>query len=243
MKFSFSRGHEVPLAFLARWKGTLQTDGYQGYDQVVRTNGLPHAGCWSHARRKLKKALDLGVKEAEVMIDLLRPLWQIEAAVKTRIAAKKLDHAAAEELRRRVRDRRSKSAVARIRKELDRLRAAPGLLPKSPLGKAATYLHNQWAELLVFLDDPQVEIDTNAIERAIRPIAIGRRNWHVAGSPQGAETAAALFSIIGMCKALDIDPHAYLADVLERVSPYADLAALTARARARAAAATITPAS
>lgn len=245
MKFSFSRGHEVPLAFLAGWKGTLQTDGYQGYDQVVRTNGLRHAGCWSHARRKWKKALDLGVKDAEVMIDLLRRLWQIEAAVKTRIAAKKLDHVAAEEIRRRVRNRRSKIAVARIRKELDRLRAAPGLLPKSPLGKAATYLHNQWAELLVFLDDPQVELDTNAIERAIRPIAIGRRNWHVAGSPQGAETAAALFSIIGMCKALDIDPHAYLADVLERVSPYADLAALTpwAWARARAAGATITLAS
>jgi transposase len=225
--FDFSRGQDIPKRFLGSWKGTLQTDGYSGYDAVVRANGINHAGCWTHARRKWKEAFDLGSKDAQGMLDVMRRLWQLEAAVKARVSARKLSSEEAEGLLARVRTERSRKVVGRVRKLRDSLIGRSDIAPKSPLGKAIKYLTNQWPKLLLFLDDPKIEIDTNGIERQMRSVAMGRKNWYVAGSAKGAVTAARLFSIINMCKAIGIDPHAYLTDVLERVSPHADLQALT----------------
>lgn len=232
--FDFSRGQETPKRFLGSWTGTLQTDGYQGYDAVVRDNGIRHAGCWSHARRKWKEAFDLRFREAEVMLRMMARLWRIEAAVKGRAKTRRLTPDDADKLLGRVRDERSRNVVARIRSTLDQLLLRTDLVPKSPLAKAVTYLQNQWPSLLLFLDDPKLEIDTNGLEREMRSVALGRKNWYVAGSPKGAQTAARLFSIINTCKSLGIDPYAYMADVLEKISPNANLAALTPWAWAKA---------
>ena len=124
--------------------------------------------------------------------------------------------------------------MSRIDRLYQQLAVDPMTLPKSLLGKAVTYIENQWSTLIVYLDDPRVEIDNNAIERAIRPIAIGRRNWLMAGSPRGAQAAARLYSIVNVCKALKIDPYVYLSDVLEKVSPHAPLEQLTPWAWKRA---------
>lgn len=227
MEFDFSRGRGVPTTILRDFPGTLQTDGYAGYDQIVTKNGLVRAGCWAHARRPWKVAADQKSPEALKMLLLLQRLWRLEGAVAARIRSEKLSPEAARRLTAKARSKTGRRIVAKIQARRDALLEDASITPKSPLGKALTYLKNQWETLLVFLEDPDVELDTNALERAIRPVAIGRNNWRVAGSPRGAHLAADLFSIIGMCKSLGIDPQAYLTDVLEQVSPHADLAALT----------------
>jgi hypothetical protein len=149
---------------------------------------IQRGGRRSHCRRKWKAALDPGDLQAEPMLNLMRRLWKVQAAVKARAAERRLDAIATKVLLATMRGRRSRLLVSKIRTELDRLQSIPTVLPKSPLGKALTYLKNQWPTLFVFVDDHKTEIDTNAIERVIRPIAIERRNWHVAGSPQGGRS-------------------------------------------------------
>jgi transposase len=241
-EFDPTRKGNTATQFLGAWRGTLQTDGYQGYDAVVAKNDIIRAGCWSHTRRKFNLAADLKSEDAQRMLALIARLYWLEAATRKRARRRGLGAAEAKDLLRRVRDRRSRRMAERIKTFRDELALKPEIVPKSPLGKAVIYMGNQWPALVRFLDDPEIEIDTNAIERAIRPIALGRKNWNFAGSTRGAVAAARLFSIINVCKALDIDPYAYLVDVLEQVSPHADFARLTpwawAKAHPNAAAAT-----
>jgi hypothetical protein len=105
----------------------------------------------------------------------------------------------------------------------------PDVLPKSPLGQAVRYMRNLWCDLTRFLDYPEVEIDNNLAENAIRPVAMGRRNWMFTGSPTGGECCATMYSLVGVCKALELDPEAYLLDVLNRLAttPASRVAELT----------------
>jgi transposase len=140
-----------------------------------------------------------------------------------------MDCEQANELLRTIRDRRSRVLLARIHKEATRLRQLRVCTPKSKLGQALMYLKNQRLPLEVFLDDPAVPIDNNASERALRHVVLGRRNWQVAGSARGAEVAANLYSLICTCRAMDLNPERYLADVLVAVSttPSSEIASLT----------------
>ena len=232
--FRPSRERDGPIRFLGDWKGTLQTDGYAGYDEVVRRNGLVRAGCWAHTRRKWKDAFDAGSADAARMIGLIQRLYRIEAALKTRGSMDALSPAEFDSLRLKVRGRRSRPLVGRIAALVDEIGRKPSTTPQSLLGKAVGYTINQWPTLQVFLADGAVEIDTNAVERAIRPIAVGRKNWLFAGSTRGADAAASLYSLINACKALAINPEIYLADVLELASPNADFNRLTPWAWAEA---------
>lgn len=225
--FDPSGGKAAPIRFLGDWSGTLTADGGQSYDAVERANGIRRAGCWAHARRKFKEAVDLKVADAIPMIFMIQRLYRIEAGIKKRIAANQLLGSDADQLRARIRDKRSRKIVERISREVDRLKATVCPLPKSLLGKALRYLERQWDRLGVFLDDPKVPIDNNAVESAIRPVALGRKNYLFAGSARAARNAATLYSIVNSCLAIDVNPYDYLVDVLERISPYADLAQLT----------------
>ena len=226
-EFRMSRGRDGPIAFLGKWRGVLQVDGYSGYDQVVLLNAIIRAACWAHVRRKFFEALETGFADAASVIAKIARLYRIEQAIRVRVAGQSLAKDDAISLRADVRGRLSRIVVDRIEKEVAALRANPATTPKSPIGKAVEYAKNQWPALLVFLKDGEVEIDNNAVERAIRPIAVGRKNWLFAGSPRGAEAAASLYSLIQACRALGINPEAYLADVLEHVSPNADFSMLT----------------
>ncbi len=228
MDFHWSSGSEAPLKFLAGWSGTLLTDGSSSFDAVCLARVITRAGCWAHARRKFKEALDLGVADALPMIVLMKRLYRIESAIKKRLLARRANDPADDDaLRLRVRRRRSAKMISRIDAELRRLNEDVRPIPKSPLGKATTYIERQWTRLIIFRDDPKVPIDNNGVENAIRPIAVGRRNYGFAGSERGANNAAVLYSIINTCNALEINAYDYLVDVLDQVSPNADLKALT----------------
>jgi transposase/uncharacterized coiled-coil protein SlyX len=228
-QFTLSRSREGPIEFLGSWKGILQTDGYSGYNEITRRNGLIRAGCWTHVRRKYREAFEGGARGAAELLSLIRRLYWIEAALKKRAARRDLNTETFHNLRRDVRQRRSKPVVRRIFAMAQELSLKRSTLPKSPLGLAIGYLQNQSKELSVFLDEGTIEIDNNAAEQAIRPIALGRKNWLHVGSPRGGEVACCLYSLITTCKALDLNPQAYLEDILiaAATTPTSQLASLT----------------
>jgi transposase len=213
------RGRDGPQTFLKEWKGKiLQTDGYSGYDEVVSEGGLIRAGCWAHARRRFKEASDQGSGAALELLLVMKRLYWLESAMRKRAACKGLDHEGVLSLRARVRDRRSRVVVSKIQEMVRMLANQPSLLPKSLLGKAVGYWLNQVERLLVFLDHPEVEIDNNGLEREIRSIAVGRKNWMFTGSARGGRVASELYSLMNTCRAMGVNAERYLADVLERLA-------------------------
>ena len=227
--FTMSRGRDGPCAFLGDWVGLLQSDGYSGYDEVVRRNDLERAGCWAHARRKVNDALETGATQAVGLMRQIQRLFWIERAVDRRAEARRLEEEAKAELRRQVRETRSRQALASIRILAESLREDPRTLPKSALGKAVGYIHNQWESLARFLDHPCLPIHNNDAERRLRHVVVGRKNWLFFGSPRGAEVGAHLFSLISSCKAMGINPELYIEDVLGKIdtTPASEVASLT----------------
>jgi transposase len=215
--FTMTRQRDGPRTFLGAWKGTLQIDGYSGYDEVARINGLVRAGCWSHARRKVLEAVERGNKTAIPLLRLIGRLFRIERALRVRRDAKSLNHGAFIELRTAVRNRRSQHVLAQIRAEVAELWSQRSTLPKSALGKSLTYLERQWEPLAACINDAELEIHNNDAERALRHVVTGRKNWMFFGSQKGGEVGARLFSLISSCKAMDINPEAYLVDVIAAI--------------------------
>jgi len=236
VQFTLTRERHGPKRMLGKWSGTLITDGYSGFDEVVRENGIVRAGCWAHARRKHKDALDVGSKDAACVLIHLQRLFWIERAMKKRV--KRLEQKAEDlvALRRDVRPRLSRRVIERIYATADELAEKRSTLPKSKLGRALGYLFNQRSELTVFLEDPRIEIHNNDAERDLRHVIVGRNNWMVFASPRGGEVACALYSLVLSCKHAGIDPQEYIEDVLVRVSttPARDIASLTPWAWAHA---------
>ncbi len=192
--------------------------GYAGYNEVCEANGIRRAGCWAHARRKFKDALDAGAKDAAWPLLLIGRLFALERAVARRAERRGLTLNERVELRGAVRARRSRALVERIHAagwDLFELRST---LPKSKLGKAVKYLANQRASLDVFLDEPRIPIHNNDSERDMRHVVIGRKNWLVFASPKGGEVACRLYSLMLSCRQNGVDPEAYLADALMAVA-------------------------
>lgn len=229
IEFKTSRERFGPRQFLGDWSNTLLTDGYSGYDEVTRTNGITRAGCWVHARRKFKDALDAGTRSATTVLRPIQRLFWIERAIKRRAEANELDWDGLVELRREVRDRRSKRLVKKIHEVARHLGELRATVPKSALGKALKYLSNQREPLSASVDDPRLPIHNNDAERDLRHIAVGRKNWLVFASERGGAVASRLYSLMLSCKEADVDPEAYLVDVLGRVSSTSgkDIARLT----------------
>ena len=227
VQFTMTRERHGPKQMLGAWSGTLITDGYSGFDEVVRENGIVRAGCWAHARRKFKDAFDLKSEDAAPVLVLLQRLFWIERAMKRRIRSRELKTADLVELRRRVRVERSAKVIERIYSVADEIAAKRSTLPKSKLGKAIAYLFNQRQPLEVILEDPRIEIHNNDAERDLRHVVVGRNNWLVFASQRGGEVASRLYSLVLSCKHAGIDPEAYLEDVLVRVSHTSEIASLT----------------
>ena len=227
--FRMSRGRDGPLDFLGDWSGTMIIDGYSGYDEVIRRNGIVRAGCLAHARRKVKNALDIGSKGALRALRPIQRLFWIERAVLKRAERDGLDREVFVELRGQVRERRSRVAWAWLYREVAALLEERGTLPKSKLGKALGYLDRQRDALATFLDDPRIPIHNNDAERDLRHLAVGRKNWLVFGSPRGGDVACRLYSLVLSCKQAGVDPEVYIEDVLGRVAttPHSEIASLT----------------
>ncbi len=159
-----------PNQFLRSWKGTLQTDGYSGYNEVARTNGLTRAGCWAHARRKVKDALETGVSKAVPVLLPVQRLFWIERAVKKRVLPRGLSAEQRNQLRAGVRHRLSSRFTERIHGRALQIWEDPLIVPKSKLGKAVRYIDNQWEPLTCFLEDPELELHNNDSERTLRHV-------------------------------------------------------------------------
>lgn len=229
IEFRVSRSRDGPLGFLRNWSGTLITDGYSGFNEVVEHNGIVRAGCWAHARRKLKQAFDTGARSAAYVLAPIQRLFGIERALVRRAERRGLGREALLELRSRVRERRSKKLVALILVRADELSRQRSTLPKSPLGKALGYLERQRQPLSTFLADPRIPIHNNDEERDLRHLALGRNNWLILGSQRGGEVACRMYSLVLSCKQAGVDPELYIEDVLRRLSTTKakDIASLT----------------
>jgi transposase len=205
-----SRSSDVPKRLLADYHGSMMVDGYAGYDAVCTEQGIIRLGCWAHARRKFVEASKAGGKnkkspKSEYALKLIAKLYAIEKQIKDEPA----------DLRYARRQQNSKEVMSKLRKWLDETRRQ--VAPKLALGKALYYLDHRWARLVAYLDDGRYPIDNNAVENAIRPFAIGRKNWLFSSSVQGARASANLYSLIETAKANNLEPYAYLKQVFSEI--------------------------
>jgi transposase len=200
------RKAERPVAHLEGFRGTLQVDGYAGYRVLAEAGQVQLAFCWSHVRRRFYEIAAPGAAPiATEALARIGELYAIEAEIRGQGA----------EARRAVRLERSRPLVDRMKTWLEAQLAA--VSQKGTLAEAIRYGLSRWPGLTRFLDDGRVEIDSNVVERTIRPLALNRKNALFAGSDGGGEHWAILASLIETCKLNGIDPQAYLADVFARL--------------------------
>jgi transposase len=194
------RSRDGPLEFLRGFQGFLQCDAYAGYDELFRrANGtIIEVGCWAHARRKFVEAQKTSPREAHEAVARIKQLYGVEHE------AKDFDAAA----RRSLRQEKSVPLLAAL---------AATALPKSPLGEAVTYARNQWAALNVYVTDGALAMDNNLAERAVKPFAIGRKNWLFFGSDDGGRRLAILSSFTATCQQFRVNPWTWLKETLTRL--------------------------
>ena len=204
------RGREGPKACLEKFTGLLQTDGWQAYEEFENYQQIILFACWAHARRKFTEALDNDSERAKYALLKIQRLYEIER--KAREA--KLSHADRKQLRQ--------EQALPVLKDLQTWLGQNHLttLPQSKIGKAITYALKRWDKLERYVQYGQVEIDNNLVENAIRPVALGRKNYLFAGSHEGAQRAAMLYSLLATAKLIDIEPFAWLRDVLNRIADH-----------------------
>ena len=207
--FTVDRSRAGPAEFLKDYQGYLQADAYGGYDGIYsKTNdtigGIVEVACWTHCRRYWNNAKEQDPARAHHVLAYITRLYEVEQATRDCDAevrqAKRAEHAAP------------------LLEELGQWLEAETFLPKSLIGKAATYTRNQWDALNRYLEDGDLSIDNNFAERAMRPIAIGRRNWLFVGSERAGHRAAILTSLVASCKVNFVEPWAYLKDVFARMA-------------------------
>jgi transposase len=221
-----SRRHEhVQQALGARLApGTvLLSDGYAAYEAYAKKTGITNAQCWAHARRGVFEAKDAQPHAASQALEQITALYKVEEHIR--------QHKLTGDAKRVHRLTHSKPLVERFFDWVDKQFEQLGLLPSNPLTKALAYVRERRAGLSVFLEDPAVAIDTNHIERALRPIPTGRKNWLFCWTEVGAQHVGIVQSLIATCRLQGIDPYTYLVDVLQRVGqhPAARVAELTPR--------------
>jgi len=206
------RSRAGPDHFLEPFSGYLQADAYAGYDALYRdpARGVTEVACWAHARRKLFEARDADPMRAMILLAYIRLLYAVEREAR--------DRALDADGRRALRQDRSVPILTDIAAYLRR--EQPHVLPKSPIGDAIGYALNNWAALVRYTTDGDLEIDNNAAERSLRGVAVGRKNWMFFGSDTGGRTAALLTSLVTTCKRLHVDPFAYLRDIFDRISAH-----------------------
>lgn len=209
-KWSVSRSHDSVTAHFKDFVGVLQSDMYQAYVAFEQdSDEIELAGCWAHARRKFFDIKERHPRECGLYLKLVGKLYQVEKTIRE----KELSSEAAKALR----SKKSTNTHARIHRLLTIVRSRS--LPKGELGKACDYSLKHWKYLSTYLEHGHIAIDNNAMENAIRPTAIGKKNWLFVGHPQAGERAAIIYSVLISCQRLKIDPATYLRDVLSKDLP------------------------
>jgi transposase len=206
-----SRKRDGPMTFLKDFgKNTdmpryLQADAFGGYDGIYAGGRILEVACMAHARRKFYDARNTDVNRAHHALAWIRQLYDVESDAKTLDAG----------VRRALREERSRPILEDWREWLDA--ESIKVLPKSPIGQAVQYALNQWTALNRYLQDGDLDIDNNQAERALRGIAIGRKNWLFLGNDRGGRAAAIFYSLISSAKRHGHDPFVYLRDLFMRI--------------------------
>lgn len=207
-KYAESRSGETPQTILSEhnFKGTLQTDGYAVYQSLPKHITL--LGCMAHGRRYFEKALQNDSKRASYAMKQIQLLYDMERRAKER----SVDH----QTIKRYRQLYAKPILQAFKKWMEQ--QASEVLPKSLMAKAITYNLHLWDNITRYIEDGKYQIDNNLIENKIRPLALGRKNYMFAGSHKAAQNAAMFYSFFATCKANNIEPLAWLTDVLNRIN-------------------------
>jgi transposase len=197
----------IPTTFA----GTIQSDGYSAYRAFANQRGqaITLAGCWAHVRRKFYEARESSPRTTGWLLRQIQHLYRVEAVLREQRASPKQ--------RAVIRAQQSRPVVMRLERALIRLKSTGRYLPQSLLGTAIDYALGQWPTLPVYLHDGRVEIDNNLVENAIRPTAIGKKNWLFIGAAQAGERSAIIYTVIESCRRRGLDPYGYLRDVLTRL--------------------------
>jgi transposase len=220
--FDPSRGHEVPLKLLSGMEGKLQSDGFGVYEALLNARAkdattvltLILFNCWAHARRKVKESLEANGNDAAWYLREIQKLYRVEAKAR--------ENNSTHEQREALRAEESRPILAEIKKHLDADVNNPAILPSSPLGKALSYIRDRWQYLEAYAADGngEVEIDNNEVENAIRPTAVGKKNWLFIGHPKAGQNSAIIYTIIENCRMWNVNPFTYLVDVLPKIQDH-----------------------
>ena len=201
-RYAPGRGKTIPLELLTPDVGVIMVDGYSGYDAACTDYAIIRLGCWAHARRYLvtaKKLQKVGkAGKADQGLAYIQKLYALERTLKDTPPDERYQQRQAVAI----------PIIEKLRQWLEK--SLPQVLPNSAIGKALTYLKNQWARLIRYVDDGRYPIDNNPAENAIRPFTIGRKNWLFANSQAGAHASANLYSLVETAKANGLNPYAYL---------------------------------
>ncbi|CCO22268.1 IS66 family transposase [Maridesulfovibrio hydrothermalis] len=206
-----SRAGKIATEIVGDFKGVLQTDGYAGYNALGGSEGIVHAGCLVHVRRKFMDVLKAGSKKkkgtASTVINLIAKLYRLESRARK-------DGFSPEEILN-MRTEKARPLLNKIYEII--LKSAGSIPPTSLLGKALSYALGQWPRITVYLENPALTPDNNIAENAIRPFAVGRKNWLFSGSPRGADASATFYSLIETAKANNLNPSDYLYELFEKL--------------------------
>ena len=213
--FTMTRQRAGPLKFLRRdegskadqgFRGYLQADAYAGYNVLFRLGGIAEVGCWAHARRRFFEAKETDLARGLEALARIKLFYEVEDTAKELSSVERLA----------LRQERSIPLLASLKSWLDEHYAK--VLPRSVMGEAMAYTLSNWAALTRYAADGDLPIDNNAVERMLKIIGLGRKNWMFAGSERGGQTAAVLFTIISSAKRHRLNTWAYLRDVLWRLA-------------------------
>ncbi|WP_414655901.1 IS66 family transposase [Frateuria sp.] len=225
--YSRDRRGEHPAAHLAGWSGILQADAYGGYADLYAAERKPapilEAGCWAHSRRKVFELADIEAAARKTALgETPRPVYPLALEALRRIDAlfdiEREINGLPPDQRRAVRQAQSAPWIAELESWM--MATRDKLSRGHDLAKAFTYMLRRWPSFTRFLDDGRICLSNNAAERALRSVALGRKSWLFAGSDRGGQRAAIMYSLIASAKMNDVDPQAWLADVLARIAAH-----------------------
>jgi len=212
-----SRARDGPVRVLGDFAGYLQADAYAAYDDIYKSGLVIEVACWAHARRYF---IDAEITEPELAKEAVARIGELYL-----IERQARDAGIAPEQLRDVRRAESLPRLERLRDWMSVTRTQ--VLDRGPLAKAIQYSLSNWAALVRYCEDGRLSIDNNGAERALRAIAVGRKNWIFFGNERGGQAAAVIYSLIATCKECGIDPRTYLRDALLRIARVSDVRELT----------------
>lgn len=202
------RGREGPDDVLKDFQGFLQTDGYSAYEDFDRRPGIRLLHCMAHARRKFHEALQNDPPRAEHALRLFGKLYEVERKIKNQsLTGDAVIH---------IRQQEALPVLQELKTWME-LEYPAVIVKKSPIAQAMAYFLPRWEKLCIYTTDARLQIDNNLVENAIRPVAVGRKNYLFAGSHEAAQRAAMVYSLLATCKLHDINPYYWLRDVLENM--------------------------